>query len=382
MSDENARVKQKEVGGSADQFWNPRFWDGMTMSAWTRAAWSGRFRVTPSRVCMFGIISGLSVINSSLTVMENLFNSRKIRRTQLVGDPVFVIGHWRSGTTLLHEYLIRDEQFTFSDTYTCFAPTHFNFSGPLFRPWVQWLMPAKRPMDNMAVGLDRPQEDEFALCAAGLPSPYLSVLYPNLPPIDLPYLTLRDISDKQRKQWLDTFEWFLKSLTFANNKRIVLKSPPHTGRIRTILERFPNAKFVHINRNPYTLFPSTYTLWMKLAGVHGLQHPKGKGLEEKIYHDFELMYEAYEADQALLQPGQLIDVGYDELVAAPVEVLRKIYETLDLGDFASVEGRFAEYASTQKSYKKNKFGIDPEIAETISRRWSGYIQKYGYELPK
>lgn len=373
-------VAQKELGGSKDQFWNPRFWNGMTVSAWAKAAWAGRLRITPKRYVMAGIISGLSGVNSTLAMMQHLVYGRKIARQALHDSPVFVIGHWRSGTTLLHEYLIRDEQFTFSDTYTCFAPAHFIFSGPFFRPWVQWLMPKKRPMDNMAVGLDRPQEDEFALCALGLPSTYLDMMYPNVPPLHEEYLTLRDITPEQCKKWLDSFEWLLKALTVHCDRRIVLKSPPHTGRIRTILERFPHAKFIHLHRNPYTLFPSTYTLWTRLAAVHGLQYPNGIGLEEKVFSQFERMDDAFEKDRSLLEENQLIEVAYQELVESPVDSLEKIYQQLELGDFEAVRPEFAQFAATQKSYKKNKFNISPEIKEGIDLRWRNYIERYGYTV--
>ncbi|MDO5552759.1 MAG: sulfotransferase [Planctomycetia bacterium] len=374
-------VTGKEIGGSADRFWNPRFWDGMTLSAWTKALWSGSFRMAPSRVAMSGLIYGLGVVNSSFALASHIFRGGRVRRTQLVEDPIFVIGHWRSGTTLLHEYMIRDERFTFSDTYTCFAPSHFLVSGPFFRPWVACLMPKARPMDNMAAGLDRPQEDEFALCAFGLPSPYREILFPNAGRIDEDYLTLRNISDSARKKWLDTFEYFLKELTVANNKTIILKSPPHTARIKAILERFPNARFVHIHRDPYTLFPSTCTLWMKLAAVHGVQHPKGKGLEEKVYSDFEHMYNAFAADLPLLKEHQLVEVGYTDLVRNPVETLEKIYSGLNLTDFESVRATFANYAESQRSYKKNKFRISPETVDTISNRWKWYLTRYGYSAP-
>ena len=39
--------------------------------------------------------------------------------------PVFVIGHWRAGTTLLHELLVRDPRHTYPNTYDCFGPNHF-----------------------------------------------------------------------------------------------------------------------------------------------------------------------------------------------------------------------------------------------------------------
>lgn len=374
------KITQKVVGGSKDQFWNPRFWDGMTFFPWMCALVKGKFLVAPSRFCMAILITLLSFLNTVLAFTQILFLGRKIRKTKLKTPPIFIIGHWRSGTTLLHEYMIRDSRFTYSDTYDCFAPRHFLISGPLFRPWVKYLMPKKRPMDNMVAGLDHPQEDEFALCVFGSPSPYLDILFPNNKPIDKEYLTLRDITPKQRKKWLDIFEYFLKELTVAENKTVLLKSPPHTARIRTILERFPDAKFVHINRNPYTLFPSTYRLWIKLAEVHGIQHPKGKGLEEKILGNFEDMYDAFFEDIKDLKQDQFIDVSYDDLVKTPVETMEKIYKSLDLDGFDDCRQNFADFAATQKSYRKNKFEISPEIADKIKARWNSYLEHYGYTL--
>ena len=38
-------------------------------------------------------------------------------------------------------------------------------------------------------------------------------------------------------------------------KRIVLKSPAHTARVRVLLELFPKARFVHIIRDPVVHLP-------------------------------------------------------------------------------------------------------------------------------
>ena len=376
--DKNSTVTKKEVGGSKDQFWNPRFWDGVTMSVWWKTLCAGHFRFGIHRVAMGFLICGLSVLKSIFAFGQRLFYGKKIRQQKLAGPPIFILGHWRSGTTLLHEYMILDDRFTYADTYACFAPSHFIFSGPLMRPFVGLLMPKKRPMDNMAAGLTRPQEDEFALCALGVPSPYLNILFPNNPPIYPEYLTLRDLSDADRKAWLDQFDGLIKALTFAENKTVVLKSPPHTARVKTILERYPDAKFIHIHRNPYTLFPSTYNLWVKLSRTHGVQIPKEEHLAEKVLSDFERMYAAFDEDREKLPSDQLIDVAFDDLTAHPVETLQKIYEQLGLGEFEQRRETFSAFAATQKSYKKNKFEIAPEIRDQISQRWRGYLERYGY----
>ncbi len=366
-------------GGSADRFWNPRFWDGMTISAWLKLLNSGKWVMSPSRWSMWFVVSCLSVSNSALACLQKLRYGKKLRETKLVDEPIFIIGHWRSGTTLLHEYMMRDDRFACSDTYECFAPAHFLVSGPIFRPWVKYLMPAKRPMDNMAAGLDRPQEDEFAICALGMNSPYRNVAFPNANPIDADYLTLRNVSDADRKRWLDALEYILKALTIAYDKRVVLKSPPHTARVKAIRERFPNAKFVHISRDPYTLFPSTVNLWTKLSMTHGLQVPKrGVALENKVIDDFENMYDAFCEDVKDIPEGNLCEVSYDELVASPVETLEKIYKSLGIDKFDEKKEAFEKFASTQKSYKKNKFEIAPETRETLSKRWKKYIDRYGY----
>ena len=365
------------TGGSADRFWNPRMWDGVTVSAWLNILNAGRWRIAPTRFPMFCVVSGLALTNSCLAGWQKLTRGKKIRNAQLVDAPVFIVGHWRSGTTLLHEYMMRDDRFACSDTYDCFAPAHLLVSGPLFRPWVKYLMPKKRPMDNMAVGLDRPQEDEFAICALGTPSPYREIAFPNNGRIDADYLTLRNLSDADRSRWLDALEYFLKVLTVGRGKRIILKSPPHTARVRAILERFPNAKFVHISRDPFALFPSTVNLWKKLAATHGLQSPKGgAALEEKVLSDFEAMYDAFFDDVKLLKKENFCEISYDELVAAPVETLERIYVELGIDGFDGRRAAFEEFASTQKKYQKNKFELAPEIKETISRRWKAYFDRY------
>ena len=370
-------IVKMSTGGSADRFWNPRMWDGVTVSAWLKILNAGRWRIAPTRLPMCGVVCGLAVSNSILAGWQKLTLGKKIRNAKLVDAPIFIVGHWRSGTTLLHEYMMRDDRFACSDTYDCFAPAHLLVSGPLFRPWVKYLMPKKRPMDNMAVGLDRPQEDEFAICALGAPSPYREIAFPNNPRIDADYLTLRNLSDADRSRWLDALEYFLKELTVGRGKRIILKSPPHTARVRAILERFPNAKFVHISRDPFALFPSTVNLWKKLAATHGLQPPKGgAALEEKVLSDFEAMYDAFFADVQQIPQGNFCEISYDELVAEPVATLERIYAELGIEGFDGRRQAFEEFASTQKKYQKNKFELAPEIKETITRRWKAYFDRY------
>ena len=63
--------------------------------------------------------------------------------------PLFIIGHWRSGTTFLHELMYLDKRFVSPTTYQCFAPHHCLLTEGLMNALGGWLMPKQRPMDNI-----------------------------------------------------------------------------------------------------------------------------------------------------------------------------------------------------------------------------------------
>ena len=141
---------------------------------------------------------------------------------------------------------------------------------------------------------------------------------------------------------------------------------------------FPKAKFVHIVRDPYVIFPSTINLWKRLYRDQGLQMPTYDGLEEHVFQTFTRMYDTFERDRHLIGPGQFCEVRYEELIADPVEQMRLVYERLELGDFEAARPAIEEYAAGQKDYKTNRYQITPEMRAEIARRWGKFIEQYGY----
>ncbi|MBR4103236.1 MAG: hypothetical protein IKK39_04120, partial [Thermoguttaceae bacterium] len=77
-------IIKMSTGGSANRFWNPRMWDGVTIPAWLKILNTGRWRIAPTRFPMFCIISGLAVTNSFLAGWQKLTRGKKIRDAQLV----------------------------------------------------------------------------------------------------------------------------------------------------------------------------------------------------------------------------------------------------------------------------------------------------------
>ena len=361
-------------------WYTPRFWHGMRFGTWVSLLARNRFKIGLSRLHTAASITGISCFNSAVSWLDRLIYAGRVSQVELKDDPLFILGHWRSGTTFLHELLIRDPAHTFPNTYQCFAPHHFVLSEGWFAPLTRGLLPKRRPMDNMAAGWARPQEDEFALCNLGLPTPYLSMPFPQHGPQYSEYLDLAELSPEQRKRWQDALSEFFRRVAYRDNRRIVVKSPPHTARVKALLEMYPRAKFVHIVRDPYEVFASTMNLWKSLHEVQRMQ-PMGEldWLEEHVFSSFEQMYAALERDRETLADDQIIDVHYEQLIADPLGELKTVYERLDLGDFSQVEAEVTSHLAEVKNYRKNHHQLDDRICEQVRDRWAGYIERYGYE---
>ena len=78
-------------------------------------------------------------------------------------DPLFILGHWRSGTTFVHNIFACDKHFGYTTTYQTVFPHLMLWGQPFFKKNMAFLMPDKRPTDNMELKVDLPQEEEFAL---------------------------------------------------------------------------------------------------------------------------------------------------------------------------------------------------------------------------
>lgn len=347
--------------------------------AWCKLVRLGRFRIHPSRIPMVVAVSFATPVNAALGWLQRLIWGRRLRSSTLHSPPIFIIGHWRSGTTLLHELLVLDERLSSPSTYQCFAPHHFLLTEWFFRRFCTWLLPGQRPMDNMAAGWDRPQEDEFALVNLGLPSPYRRLAYPNLPPPDTEYLDTESLPAEQRARWSQTLTKFLQAVSYRNERPLVVKSPTHTGRVATLAEAFPGAKFIHITRDPRALFPSTVRLWNSLDEVQSLQKPDGQQTEAYVLDCLEQMYRAFHRQRDAVEPGNLIDIRYEDLIADPVGQVERIYRELRLGDFAHVQETLTRWAETaHRDYKTNQHRLPAEQDALIRQRWSEYFERYGY----
>ncbi|MBY0526430.1 MAG: sulfotransferase [Gemmataceae bacterium] len=351
-----------------------QLWSGMSFPAWVRLLAQHRFAMDR---CYWPVVlrnTAVSFLSSLLGCVQTFRYGREVARTPIREPPLFVLGFFRSGTTLLHDLLALDPRHTFPNTYECFLTHHFLLTEDFVTR--RYPLQSKRVMDDVPMTWDQPQEDEFALCMLGQPSFYLNISFPNRLFQDA---DIESLPPRARAAWKRTLYRFLQAVTLKRPGRLVIKSPLHSKRIRVLLELFPEARFVHIVRDPYRVYASTIKMLRAMTSTFGLQRPTFAGLEELVLSRYPLMMGKLEADRPLVDPARFHEMHYEDLARDPVGQLRTLYDALALDGFAELQPRLEAYLAKQAGYRTNRYHMEPGLRDEISRRWAEFIHRYGYD---
>jgi omega-hydroxy-beta-dihydromenaquinone-9 sulfotransferase len=354
----------------------PGGFSGTTFGDWLRVLRNNRFAIDAKFWPRAALISGNSIVNSLVRYWERIRYGDAIAITP-VHPPLFILGIWRSGTTHLHNLLAKDDRFAFPNTYEVLYPHTFLTTEAKGSRIMQWMMPPTRPMDNVRSGIGEPQEDEFALVASGLSFMLGLVIFPRSHDRYQKYLTLCDATPDDLERWESAFLQFLQKLTFKYRRPLILKSPAHTGRLNVLLKLFPEAKFVHIHRDPYAVFQSSVHTWRKVKAFWGLQ--VGDVDEERVLQDYVQVYDAFFAQRHRLTEQNCCEVRFDELERDPIGQVRNVYNSLGLPDFDHVEPALRDYVQSLTGYSRNSFpAISDQMRQRVARAWSRSFEEWGY----
>ncbi len=332
----------------------------------------------------YNLTKALCWLLSATHPIERARYRKRVEKQDLKCDPLFVLGHWRSGTTFVHNVLSCDKRFGYTTTYQTVFPHAMLFGQPLYKGTMKSIMPDKRPVDGLELRPDLPQEEEFALSAMMPNSYYNFWMYPqSMMEYAHKYLLMNDLSDEEHKLFADTFTKLVKiSLHNTGGERYLSKNPPHTGRVKELLEIFPNAKFIYLMRNPYTVFESTRSFFSGTIKPLQFQDISVEQLTENFVEVYSQLYDKYQADKALIPDGNLIEMKFEDFEVDPVAQTKLIYDTLSLEGFEQALPAIKEYVGEKRSHKKNKYNYDPATIEIVESRWGKALSDWGYKLEK
>ena len=337
--------------------------------------------IAPEKKTKFFLTKVICRILSTCVPFQERKYKKLLADKPMENDPLFILGHWRSGTTFVHNIFAQDKHFGYTTTYQTVFPHYVMALQGFFKPTMGWLMPDKRPTDNMELAPDLPQEEEFAINNSCPFNYYNFWFFPEkMNEYCDRYLTFKAITPKEEQAFKDNFEKLVKiSLWNTNGTQYLSKNPPHTGRLKTMSELFPNAKYIFLMRNPYTVFESTrsfYTNTIKPLELHSIPLEQ---MEQNILRNYMELYRAYKEQKKYVPEGNIYEVRFEDIEQDALGSTEKIYHDLNIPGWEEARPAIEKYIGGKKGYKKNKYNYDPRTVELVNQHWGEVLDEWGYE---
>jgi hypothetical protein len=319
------------------------------------------------------------------------------RRTP-VTTPVFIVGQPRSGTTLMHTLMSADdEHVTHFMMYELFLPAIVQkklvrLLGRLDRRWLDGAVARRitawedrtfakgRQMHPM--GLTNPEEDEFLmmLCCA---SSTLAMVFPYQRELNrLHYFDQRPAAVRRRimRYYRGCVQ---RQLCLNGGDRILCsKNPVFVPKLRSLIETFPDAKFIVMLRTPYETIPSILKMMERNWKATGCDRDRIaeslRLLGEQCLHTYRYPVEALQQRPA----DTVAFVHYTDLVASPTQVFREVYARLGLplspafaATLAREEARSKQHRS-EHVYDLHEYGL---TRAEIHTALGDLFERFGWE---
>ncbi|MCK9204651.1 MAG: sulfotransferase [Saccharofermentanaceae bacterium] len=316
--------------------------------------------------------------SSLFALVEKRKFARKLEMYPVPKNPVFIIGHWRTGSTLLHQFLSKDPNLIAPTLFQVAVPDSLLTSYRYYRPIFKYLVSEHRPMDKVRLGMDEPQEDEYAIYRTTGASPLEDLVFPKSQAYFLSGSDKFIPTDDQINYWIDQLQLFYKKLNYKGKKRIVSKNPFNSMRIPLLIKSFPEAKFIHIHRHPYEVIPSTIHMWDILQQQNSLNKNACRPSITEVTTMMDKLLTTIRNEFQTLPSGSRAEVRFDELEKNPVKAIRGIYKELGLDFTAEFERNIDDYHQEARNFYKNEFVLSPQDAAWIYSKMKTHMEHFGY----
>ncbi len=324
-------------------------------------------------------ITLISIISSPFQILDRILVAILKPFVKQDKEPVFIIGHWRSGTTYLHYLMAKDKRFGYLSLYQAFLPNISTIGGRFIKMILKPLVPGKRPQDNIEVDIDLPAEEENAISTFSFESASHSFWFPKNESYYDSYSLFDNVTEQQRSKWQVSYKRLMTKIALDfPGKKPLIKNPHNSGRVKELLALYPNAKFIHIYRNPFKVLPSTYLMYDMVVKTQFLQDFSQEELHDKIFYYYKSSMQNLLRDIKLIPKQNLYKLKYEEFELNPLSELEAIYKQFGLDHFEEALPDFTAYVNEKKVYTKNNHSSSPIDQQRILTECNFAFTELGY----
>jgi omega-hydroxy-beta-dihydromenaquinone-9 sulfotransferase len=336
--------------------------------------------INPTRLPQVLICIAAALCRWPCSIVERAWVAARLRTQPPMPAPLFIVGHWRSGTTHLQNVLNCSPIFGSVSPVAVGLPWDMLGLGTLLRPLLEQALPPYRFVDRVAVGLDSPQEDEIALANMQPLSYYHAVYFPRCFSEHFRRgLLLEGCSPAELELWCRRHRYFLAKVSLdQGGRRLLVKNPVYTSRVSLLRAIWPDAQFVHIHRDPRRVFVSTVHYFRTLLARLALQDYDHVDVEQLVLESYPQIMNALLEQTVSLPEGRFVEVAFEEFERDPINQLERIHERLGLPELKAARPRFEEYLRRVRGYAKNRYSPSPESIRRVERCWASFIARWGH----
>jgi hypothetical protein len=296
---------------------------------------------------------------------------------------VFIIGHWRSGTSFLHNLLCRVYPAAYTTTYQAIFPNNlFAFRGLIkFFMWV--FLPRDRPTDAMKMHPDYPQEEELAIGHERFFSFYYWFYFPRHADfIANEFLYLEDPESDRSREFRRYYCDFIKRCYLNTHGEVFIsKNPANTARIAVLAKLFPEARFIFLKRNPYETAQSSLIFFQSLLKGISLQEYEEKEVDRFVLENYRRLVQTYQDNKELIPSDHLIELSYEELIKNPAEVLSDLTHRLNL-DIQADLSKASDYLAESSNFPTREYHFSRTLLKAVNDQMGDLITKLGYRVSR